>query len=167
MSEFEELLERFRRGPEMMAVVLTGLGIEEQDWIPEPGKWSIRQIVAHLADSEIVTAHRFRAVLAQENPTLTAYDQEAWARNLDYARRKPAASLETFRRTRAENYELIKSLPEAAFERTGNHTERGPVTLRALLEIFAGHAETHARQAQAIRDRYKQQRAAGGGTASR
>ena len=65
-------------------------------------------------------------VAAEDNPTLVAFDQDAWARNLDYARRKPKQSLESFRRIRAENYELLKGLPEAAFERTGNHTESGP-----------------------------------------
>jgi hypothetical protein len=162
MSEIKELLERFRRGPEVMAVVLTGLGVEEQDYRTEPGKWTIREIVAHVADSEIIGAQRFRQVIAEDNPTVMAYDQEAWARNLDYARRKPAASLESFRRIRAENYELLKELPAATFERAGNHTERGRETLGRTLAIYAEHAETHAQQIQAIRDRYRQARGARG-----
>ena len=122
MSDIPALLERFRRGPELLAVVLTGVFGEEEDFVPAPGKWSIRQIVAHLADAEMVGAHRFRQVIAEDNPTLVAFDQDAWARNLDYARRKPKQSLETFRRIRAENYELLKGLPETVFERAGNHT---------------------------------------------
>ena len=112
-------------------------------------------MIAHLADCEIVLAHRFRQVIAEQNPTLIAFDQEAWARNLDYARRKPKQSLESFRRGRAENYDLLKDLPEAAYVRTGNHTERGPLTLRDLLEHNTRHTETHARQMQAIREEYK------------
>src|SRR5208337_4715347 len=92
---------------------------------------------------------------AEDNPTLGAFDQDAWARNLDYARRKPKQSLETFRRIRAENYHLLKELPESAYERAGNHTERGRVTLGELLEGYAGHAEAHARQMQEIREAYK------------
>ena len=84
-----------------------------------------------------------------------AFDQEAWTRNLDYARRKPKQSLESFRRVRGENYELLKELPEAAYGRTGNHSERGPITLRFQLELLAEHAESHARQMQAIREEYK------------
>jgi hypothetical protein len=155
MSNLAETLERFRRGPEVLAVVLTGVYGEETDFTSAPEKWSIRQIVAHLADAELVGAHRFRQVIAEEKPTLMAFDQDAWARNLDYARRLPKQSLETFRRVRTENHELLKGLPEAAFERTGMHTERGPLTLRELLEGYAGHAESHARQMQAIRDEYK------------
>jgi hypothetical protein len=155
MSDVSELLERFRRAPEVLAVVLTGVFGEEEDFVPAPGKWSIRQVIAHLADNEIVGAHRCRQIIAEDNPTLIAFDQEAWARNLDYARRKPKQSLESFRRLRAENYELLKGVPEAAFARTGKHTERGPISLRDYLEILAQHTETHARQMQAIRDEYK------------
>src|SRR6266567_8612396 len=115
MSDIPALLERYRRGPELLAVVLTGVFGEEEDFALAPGKWSIRQIVAHLADAELVGAHRFRQVIAADNPTLIAYSQDAWTANLDHARRKPKQSLETFRRIRAENYELLKGLPEAAF----------------------------------------------------
>ena len=130
MSDIPALLERFRRGPEVLAMVLTGVFGEEEDFISASGKWSIRQIAAHLADSELVGAHRMRQVIAEDNPTLIAFDQDAWTRNLDYSRRKPKQSLETFRRIRAENHELLKGLPESAFERAGNHSENGPMTLR-------------------------------------
>lgn len=136
-------------------MVLTGVFGEEEDFIQAPGKWSIRQIVAHLADSELVGAHRMRQVIAEDNPTLIAFDQDAWTRNLDYPRRKPKQSLETFRRIRAENHELLKGLPESAFERAGNHSENGPMTLRRLLEGYAQHAESHARQMTEIREEYK------------
>ena len=158
MSDLSALLERFRRGPELLAVVLTGVFGEEEDFTTSPGKWSIRQIIAHLADAELVAAHRMRRVIAEDNPTLTAYDQDAWARNLDYARRKPKQSLETFRRIRAENYELLKDLPESVYERAGTHTEDGRMTLRRLLEGYAGHAESHAQQLQEIRQAFKQAR---------
>src|SRR5204863_7375043 len=148
-------LERFRRAPELLATVLTGAAGEEIDFLPAPGKWSIRQIMAHLADSELVGAHRLRLVIAEDNPTLTAFDQDAWVRNLDYSRRKPTQSLDTFRRLRAENYELLKELPETAFDRVGAHTENGPMSLRRLLAGYADHAESHARQLQAIRAEYK------------
>jgi len=155
MSEIAAQLERYRRGPELLAMVLTGVFGEEEDFVIAPGKWSIRQIVAHLADAELVGAHRFRQVIAEDNPTLIAFDQDAWTRNLDYSRRKPKQSLETFRRLRAENHDLLKELPEETFDRAGNHSENGRMTLRQLLDGYAGHAESHARQLQAIREEYK------------
>jgi hypothetical protein len=154
MPDMPALLERFRRGPELLAVVLTGVFGEEEDF-GLPGKWTIRQIVAHLADAELVGAHRFRQVIAEDNPTLIAYDQDAWVHRLDYARRKPKQSLETFRRIRAENHELLKSLPPEAFARAGNHSQNGRVTLAQMLEGYAQHAESHARQLQEAREEYK------------
>jgi hypothetical protein len=155
MSDIPNLLERYRRGAEVLAMVMTGVFGEEEDFTTAPGKWSIRQIVAHLADAELVGAHRFRQLIAEENPTLVAFNQELWTKNLDYAKRKPKTSLETFRRIRAENYELLKDQPPAAFDRAGSHTERGRLTLREMLDGYAGHAESHARQMQEIREAYK------------
>src|SRR5579872_6256720 len=139
MSNLAETLERFRRGPELLAVTLTGVHGDEIDFTTAPGKWSIRQLAAHLADTELVAAHRMRQVIAEDQPKLMAFDQDAWARNLDYARRLPKQSLETLRRLRAENHELLKSLPEAAFERTGQHTQRGEISLEQMLTTFTEH----------------------------
>ena len=79
-------------------------------------------------------------------------------RNLDYSRRKPKDSLEFFRRLRSENHALLAGLPESAFERAGLHTQNGRQTVRQLLEGYAEHAESHARQLQSIRDEYKKSR---------
>lgn len=138
-----------------MAVLLTGVHGEENDFLTGPGKWSIRRIMAHLADSEMVGSFRLRAVIAEDKPVLYAFDQDKWADKLDYDHRKPTQSLDAFRRLRGDNYELLKSLPDSTFERTGMHTERGEVSLHQLLEIYANHAESHARQIQAIREEYK------------
>jgi len=155
MPDIPELLERYRRGPELLAVVLTGVFGEEEDFVAAPGKWTIRQIIAHLADAEIVLAHRFRQVIAEDEPTLIWFDQDAWAGNLDYARRKPKQSLEALRRTRAENHALLKALPESAYQRAGNHTRNGRMTLLELLERGSAHTERHAQQIDAVREAYK------------
>jgi uncharacterized damage-inducible protein DinB len=155
MTERAELLERFRRGPEVVAAALTGAAGAEVDFKPEPGVWSVRQIVAHLADSEIVGATRFRRTLAEENPTIQWYDEKAWAEKLDYAKRKYSASLETFRRTRGENYELLKDLPEDSWSRPCVHSREGPMDLHNLLRIYAEHAEKHAMQIRRVREAYR------------
>jgi hypothetical protein len=160
MSEVPELLERLRRGAEMVAVSITGAAGSELDYVPEPGKWSIRQIVAHLADAEMVAGMRLRRIIAEDNPRIEAYDQNAWATNLDYTRRKTSPALETFRRIRGENYELLKDLPPAAFEREGLHSERGPISLKFLLQLIAEHAENHASQIRTRRSEFKAQKAA-------
>src|SRR5271166_440609 len=160
MSDISELLERFRRGAELVAVSITGAAGSEVDFVPKPDKWSIRQIVAHLADSEIVGVMRLRQVIAEVDPKLEAFDQDAWVKNLDYDKRKPSQSLETFRRIRAENYELLKDLPETAFSRTGLHSERGRITLLEMLQGYAEHAENHAAQLRARRAEFKTAKAA-------
>ncbi len=158
-NEIQDLLERFRRGAELIAVVTTGAAGAELDYCPAPGKWTVRQIVCHLADSEIVGRDRLSRVIAEENPTIIGFDQDAWAEKLDYRKRKFSQALETFRRIRGENYELLKDQPETAWPRIGTHNERGPLTLKDLLRIYADHAEGHARQIRAARDAYKASKA--------
>jgi len=155
MSKIPKLLEEFRRGPELIAAALAGAKADELDFIPEPGKWSVRQILCHLADAEIVAAARFRRLLAEDGPTLRAYDQDVWARNLDYANRKVSEAMETFRHIRAWTYDLLSSQPEAAFTRTGVLDGRGKVSVEDLLAIYARHAEKHAEQIRKVRQAYR------------
>ncbi len=159
MSEIKELLERFRRGAELVAVVSTGSAGPEWDFVPAPGKWTVRQIMCHLADSEMVGRDRFCRVIAEDNPTLMVYDEKAWAEKLDYHKRKFSQALETFRRVRGENYELLSGLTEETFGRAGTHSQQGPLTLKDLLRIYAEHAEGHARQIKEAREAHKASRA--------
>src|SRR5579862_251482 len=159
MSQLAELLERFRRGAELLAVCTTGAAGPELDFKPGEGKWSVRTIACHLADTETVGVMRIRQIIAEDNPTLQAWDQEAWANKLDYGKRKISQPIDTFRRLRAENYELLKDLPESAFARTGVHTERGTLSLLRLLRDCAEHLESHVRQIQGVRAAFKEHKA--------
>ena len=156
MSELADLLERFRRGAELVAVATTGAAGPVLDFQPAPGKWGVRTIVCHLADTETVLAMRLRQVIAEDNPLMPAMNQDLWAERLDYSKRKLSPALEAFRRTRAENFELLKDLPETTFARTGQHTERGTVTLLDLLRTYAAHAEKHVQQIHSARAAYKE-----------
>lgn len=160
MSELADLLERFRRGAELVAVATTGAAGPVLDFQPAPGKWGVRTIVCHLADTETVLAMRLRQIIAEDNPVMPAIDQDAWAERLDYGKRKLSPALEAFRRARAENYDLLKDMPEEAFARTGQHSKRGTMTLLELLRIFAEHAEKHVQQIQSARARFKEFKAA-------
>lgn len=158
MSELKELLERFRRGPEVVAVSTTGASGAQIDFSPAPGRWSVRQIACHLADAEVLGAIRFRRLIAEENPDLGDWDRDAWAEKLGYNKRKISHALDVFRRTRADNYELLTSLPEEVFSNAGTHPMRGTMTLLDLLRLYAEHAEKHAQQIMAIRQQYKEQK---------
>ncbi len=158
MNEIPELLERFRRGAELVAVAITGAAGPELDFKPAPNKWSVRQIVAHLADAEAANVVRLRQVISEENPTLFPFDQNAWAEGTNYDRRKPSQSLETMRQLRADNHQLLKDLAPETYSRSGNHLKRGTLTLLDLLRLFAEHAEQHAAQIREIRAAYKASR---------
>ena len=166
MSELAELLERFRRGAELVAVSTTGAAGAMLDYRPGENKWGVRTIVCHLADTELVLAMRLRQIIAEDNPALPAIEQDLWAERLDYNRRKLSQALESFRRTRAENYELLKELSEETFARTGQHSKRGQITLLDLLRIFAEHAEKHVQQIHAARAAYKEFKASQAATAA-
>jgi hypothetical protein len=159
MSELVDLLERYRRGAELLAMASTGAAGAVLDFRTDLHAWTVRQIVCHLADAEAVAYMRFRQIISEENPTLQWFDDVAWAEKLDYGKRKLSQALETFRRLRADNHELLKDLPEAVFARTGTHSKDGVVTLRASVEWFATHLEEHVMEMQAIRAAYKEFRA--------
>lgn len=159
MSDLADLLERFRRGPELLAMATTGAAGPVLDFCAVGHPFSVRQMVCHLADHEALAAIRFRQLIAEENPALPQFDHEAWARNLDYGRRKLSLALETFRRLRSDNYELLKEVPEVSFTRAGIHPKDGTVTLRQVLEWSVTHTEDGVRQIQAVRAAFKEHRA--------
>jgi hypothetical protein len=116
-----------------------------------PGKWSIVQILQHLADSDVVWAWRMRLILAQDRPQLTGYDQDLWAERLHYEKADPAAALEMFALLRRANLKLIKGASPADLKRVGVHVERGEESLELLCRLYAGHDLLHLRQIERVR----------------
>jgi hypothetical protein len=162
MNELPELLERFRRGAELLSMATTGAAGPELDFKPpseKNDKWSVRQIVCHLADLEAACIVRFRQVIAEDDPFMPGLKGELWADHLDYDKRKISPMLEIVRVLRASNYELLKALPEETFSRTGTHGELGKVTLLDLLRTYAEHMEGHVRQIQVTRAAYRENKA--------
>lgn len=143
------LLEAFEAAPLRIRMAIQGLSIAELSEHPIAGKWSVAQIVCHLADADIVGAFRFRLALAQPGATAPTYDQNAWSDRL----RDPTAvansvehAVSLFAGLRADVHELIRDLPEDGFARSIIHPEWGVVTVRQLLELYADHGERHLAQ---------------------
>jgi hypothetical protein len=155
MSDISELLERFRTGADLVVAALTKTEPEEIDYAPDVQSWSLRKVVAHLADSEIVAAWRFRRLIADPEPTLEAFDEKLWAANLGYERRHPSDSLKSFLHLRTENHDLLRHLAPECFNRAGTHVERGRVTLSDMIRINADHAEQHAAQIRRVREHFR------------
>ncbi len=157
--DHEEVVLRYRRGPDLLAKALAGISNEEADFVPVPGKWNIRQIMAHLADSEYALGMRARQVMAEggltTGPTLIPFDHEAWAEAFDYKSADPVAALEVFRVLRLATADLLAKLPAEAFQRIGVHPERGTKTLLEWVGIFASHPESHAAQITSIRKAWR------------
>ena len=115
------------------------------------GKWSIAQVLQHLADSDLVWGWRLRLILAHDRPTITGYDQDLWADRLHYAESDPAESLETFGVLRRANLRLIERATPDDLQRVGVHAERGEESIAHLCRLYAGHDLSHLRQIDRIR----------------
>ena len=137
--------------PKFIAEIRAELSDEQLARTPQPGKWSIHQIVAHLADCEIMFQGRLRMILFQDNPTLVSFDQETWSAG--WAREKEPfdVTFERFRVLRESTLRLLRNTPEADLQRIGTHTERGPQKAVDYITLIAGHDINHRRQIQALR----------------
>lgn len=116
-----------------------------------PGKWSIAQTVAHLADSEVAFGWRLRMVLAQDKPTITGFDQDAWTARLGGAYPDVQSAIQQIAILRSTNLALLRSLQPADWDRIGMHAERGPESVRLMARLYAGHDLVHRRQIARIR----------------
>lgn len=117
---------------------------------PGPGQWSIAEILAHLADAEVVGSWRMRLILGNSGQPIQAYDQEVWADTFKYADRDPKESLKVFRVLRENNLSLLNRMPSQLWENHGMHAERGKETISRIVEMFAGHDLNHLRQVEKI-----------------
>jgi hypothetical protein len=117
---------------------------------PAPGKWSAVEILAHLADTEIVGGYRMRSILGAPGTPIAAFDQDKWAEAENYAKRDPQLSLRVFRTLREANLSLLKSLKPEQWKHFGIHSERGEESIERIVQMFAGHDLNHLRQVEAI-----------------
>jgi hypothetical protein len=135
-----------------------GLTPKQLRWKPEPEKWSIAEILAHLADAEIVASWRLRSVICSSGITIQPFDQDVWASVFKYGKRDAKLSLEVFRVLRENNLAMLKALPREAWENYGMHLERGKETVAHLTRMFAGHDTNHALQVEALAAQVKKKK---------
>ena len=149
-DERKLLIAQYEDGYRVVAAALVKITPEELDARPGPGKWSTREIVHHLADSEMTAAVRFRLLLAEDKPAIKGYDQDRFAGRLHYER-PIASSLLAFQAARLCTGELLDSMTEADFAKTGTHPEHPSYSVDRWLEIYAEHAHNHAEQIRRAR----------------
>jgi hypothetical protein len=117
---------------------------------PAPGKWSISEIVAHIADAELVGGYRIRAVLGAPGSQIIGFDQDVWVTALHYDTRNLRKSFEQYRNLRESNLTLLKTLAPEQWKHCGMHNERGAETIETIVRMFAGHDLNHFQQIERI-----------------
>jgi hypothetical protein len=154
-EERKTLIAQYNDGYRVVAEALTGATDAQLDARPAPGKWSAREVVHHLADSELTAAARLRLLVATDNPQIFGYDQDQFATRLYYDR-PIAASLDAFKAARRATAEILERMTDVDWARaSGTHTQHGSYTAERWLEIYAAHAHQHATQILVARDAAK------------
>ena len=116
-----------------------------------PGKWSVRHVIVHLADSEVVWGWRLRLILAQDRPAIGGYDQDRWAARLGYDETDAGEALERFTVLRRDHLRLLRRASHEDLQRVGIHAERGEESVAHLIRLYAGHDLLHLRQIDRVR----------------
>ena len=143
--DLKDLLSRYAQGPETLRRVVLQAREDQFDLTPVPGKWSIRQVVCHLADFEPIYADRMKRVVVEDNPTMFGGDPDVFAAGLRYNKRSVLDELELISLVRRQMLHILQDLDVEDFQRTGVHSEAGPLTLETLLERVTGHIPHHVR----------------------
>jgi uncharacterized damage-inducible protein DinB len=123
---------------------------------PAPGKWSIAEILAHIADTEVVASWRLRLILGSDGTPIQGFDQDVWAEKFRYQDQDPRISLKVFRVLRENNLSLLKHVPRKLWDNHGMHSERGKETISHIVRLFAGHDLNHLQQIKSIASIWKQ-----------
>lgn len=145
-DERAALIEQYARGPERIREALARVPKAALSWRPGAGKWSAHEVVVHCADSETSSALRIRTLIAEKEPLIVGYDQDAWARAFDYHSEPLESALAVARAARARTVPLLRRLTDAEWSKEGRHTHSGRYTAEDWLRIYAAHLEGHARQ---------------------
>ncbi len=141
----QTMIDDYAAGADALQKAIVGLSEDELNAIPLPGTWSIRQIVLHLSDAELVMSDRMKRVIAEDKPALEAYDESLFVQRLGYELADAELAAELFELSRHQMTAILQRLKLSDFAREGIHSERGPVSLANLLAGAVGHLEHHLR----------------------
>ena len=151
-QERNELISQYATGYNEVMNALEGFPADSLGAHPIPGKWSAREIVHHLGDSESFSGARLRKLLIEDNAVIQGYDQDKYATKLRYNERDMAPALDAFRSARESTVQLLHLMTEDDWQRAGTHTESGRYSTEDWLNIYAAHAHNHAAQIRRLRE---------------
>ena len=144
----EPFLRRYAEGPVLLRHAWEKLPLEARTWRPGEGRWSAQEVVVHCADSETYAAIRIRLLLAEAEPLIVGYDENAWAQRCDYQASDPELALRLVETVRAHTAAMLNRLPDEAWGRMGRHSHSGAYGTDDWLRIYAEHLEVHTAQLQ-------------------
>lgn len=137
------IIDEYVRQASVLPAAIKGLSAADLNAHPVPGTWSIRQIILHVMDSDLIASDRMKRVIAEDNPTLIGFDESAFASNLFYDHLDAAMAAEVFAKNRLLTTAILNRLPATAFLRAGTHNQRGRVTLEELVKLYVQHFDHH------------------------
>lgn len=146
----EDPTKSLRKAPKRVRKLVDGLSKKELAWKPAANAWSVKEVLAHLADGEVVLGARLRFTAAMDNPPLPGYDQDLFVARLGIEKVSAARLCEAFASMRELNVALLERLPQDAFARAGLHAERGPESIQKMVGMYAGHDRIHEQQIERI-----------------
>ena len=149
-TEGKDPIEMQREMPGILSQIIQGVPEKELRRSPAPGKWSVSEIIAHLADSEVVSVWRYRQMIEFNDGPLTPYDQDKWASMGKYSAAEIKESLQLYTMLRKINLDMFARLTPQEWKRGGIHAERGRITVESLARHVAGHDRNHLEQIQKI-----------------
>jgi len=140
------LVAQYEAGPAVLNAAVAGLSDAELDHRPADGGWTPREVVHHVADSEMTSAIRLRRLIAEDDPLIVGYDGDEFARRLHYSKRPIEPALAAVTAARTTTAQILHGLTEAEWARTGTHSDSGAYGVGQWLEIYAVHCDEHADQ---------------------
>ena len=153
----EQLIEQYKQGYSKLLKEVDGLSEELLLFKPSENSWSIREIIIHVSDAELVHIHRMKAVLAEENPILTAFDQDLWTDRLHSQQIDHQLYLQLFKSMRESFLPILQQLTEQDYLRIGTHNVAGPLTFKEILEHAIEHVEGHIGQIRRVKQCFEEQ----------
>jgi len=151
-AELKKHLDTAEKSPKEIAAAVSGLADKTLRYKPAPNKWSILEILGHLADVEIIYAHRLRQALADEKPVIAPIDQDAWARNLGYMESSPAELVAFYGLSRHHTLQLLRRLKPEDLEKGAYHPEhKRNVTVAEIVQMMSGHGTNHLGQIERLK----------------
>jgi uncharacterized damage-inducible protein DinB len=146
VDELNGVITKYRRQADEMNELLSNCPAGAVVWSTGVARWSILEVVAHLADAELLASARIRRIITQDRPEMHGYNQELWAKNLAYRRQKIDVVSARFALLRRENASLLEMAGEEVWRLKGRHDEYGEVSLRELIEDYISHTAKHLGQ---------------------